>query len=84
MKSSDKKITDIELLKMIYRYVSAFGWAPSVQDIIDKTQLSSKSSVTSRLDKLEDFGLIKRGHNQSRALCLTGKGRLLVTGELDA
>lgn len=78
----NKKVSDIDLLKVIYGYVVAFGWAPSVQDIIDKTSISSKATVVRRFNELEEYGYLERLHGQPRALRLTVKGREMVTGKL--
>ena len=75
-----RKVTDIQLLKCIYQYTAAFGWAPSVEEIGLKVGFTSKATVFKRLEKLEESGFIKRMKNTPRALSLTATGREVATG----
>ena len=54
LNSTDKQIYDF-----IVGYVLLHGYAPSYQEIIDNTQVSSKCTVKYSVDKLFENGLLE-------------------------
>lgn len=65
------KITDNDLCDMIDNYFFEHAYCPTVQDIIDRTPLQSKSSVYSRLRTLKKRKLVTYVETQPRTIVTT-------------
>ena len=76
-----RKVSDIEFLRVIRNYVQENAWAPSVEDIIERTPIHSKATVVQRFNLLEEQGYIERLHGQPRAIRLTPKGSEMAMGD---
>ena len=74
-----------EIMRFIIRYKRQHdGNSPTVREIQDACGVSSTSMVAYYLGKLEDVGLIRRGHGfESRAIEVVG-GRWMPPGEVGA
>ena len=60
----------------VYDYISEFivenGYAPSVRDIEEALGFRSTSTVQMYINRLEEFGLIKKSGGKNRSISLTG------------
>ena len=66
---------DRQMMTFLARSQEQHGYAPSLREIGDGVGLGSTSPVWSRLNRLEELGLIER---------VAGKSRALVAGERPA
>lgn len=77
-----------QMVDFLENYISEHGYAPTLADIGQYFGLSSLATVHKHLRNLEAKGLIRRMHNHSRALEITGKGgatrELPLLGEVAA
>ena len=60
-----------EILNFIRHYIKENGYSPSIREINEAMGLKSTASVHSHLNKLEQYGLIKRGDSHSRTVRLS-------------
>ena len=63
---------DRQMMTFLARYQAQHGYAPSLREIGDGVGLGSTSPVWSRLNRLEELGLIERVAGKSRALRIVG------------
>ncbi len=56
------------LLEYIKNHSSKFGYPPSIREMCHAVKVSSTSTVSYYLDKMEKSGLIRRNPNKNRAL----------------
>ena len=63
--------TSMEILDIIRQYISDRGFAPSVRDIQDATNIRSTSTIRRHLDLLTDKGYITRTKDTARSIVLT-------------
>ena len=63
--------TSMEILDIIRQYISDRGFAPSVRDIQDATNIRSTSTIRRHLDLLTDRGYITRTRDTARSIVLT-------------
>ena len=63
--------TSMEILGIIKQYISQRGFAPSVRDIQDATNIRSTSTIRRHLDVLTDRGYITRTKDTARSIVLT-------------
>ena len=63
--------TSMEILDIIRQYISDRGFAPSVRDIQDATNIRSTSTIRRHLDLLTDKGYITRTRDTARSIVLT-------------
>ena len=68
--SKNLHVRQIEILKFIISFLEEFGYPPSIREIGKGVNLSSTSTVHQHLNKLEDFGLIKRNPTFPRAITI--------------
>ena len=70
------EIQGVETRRKIYNFLIEFmtknGYAPSVREICDGTNLKSTSSVHHHLMILDDMGKIHMENNKTRAIKLIG------------
>lgn len=57
-----------EVLDVIQDYIDRHDFAPSVRDIMEKTGVSSTSTVAYHLNVLEEMGCIKREPKTARSI----------------
>ena len=62
-----------ELLNFIKNHQEEFGYPPTVREMCRAIKVSSTSTVSYYLDKLETSGLIKKSPNKNRALEIVGE-----------
>ena len=60
------------VLAVIREYIEENGFAPSIRDIQDRTNISSTSKVQRYLNKLADEGRIRRKPETARSIVLEG------------
>lgn len=67
-----KPMTDKErrVLDFVSHHIQGHGYAPTLQEIIDGAEISSKSVVAYQLDRLEERGLIQREDDKARSIKL--------------
>ena len=70
--------TTREVFNFIRDYLAMHTWSPSYREIADGCGLAWPSSVSRHLDRLEDWGLIRREPGQARSIALTPKGEIAV------
>jgi len=63
-----------EILDFIGQHITRQGYAPSIEEICVRFELSSTATVHKHLSNLEAKGLIRRRSNRSRAIELCGRG----------
>lgn len=61
----------MEILRIIKQYISERGFAPSVRDIQDATNIRSTSTIGRHLDVLTNRGYITRTPDTARTIVLT-------------
>ena len=66
------------MLRYIAQFVESHGWPPSVQEIQDALDMSSKSLVVYHLSAMVGAGLLHREPYQNRSMRLTDAGRALI------
>ncbi len=64
-----------QILDFIREHVAAQGYAPTLEEIGKKFELSSPATVHKHLSNIEAKGLIRRGSNRSRAIELVEQPR---------
>ncbi len=64
-----------QILDFIREHVAAQGYAPTLEEIGRKFELSSPATVHKHLSNIEAKGLIRRGSNRSRAIELVEQPR---------
>ncbi len=57
-----------EILEYLRQHISAFGYAPSLEEVAHRFRLSSVATVHKHLSNLEKKGLIRRKWNRSRSV----------------
>ena len=57
-----------QILDFIREHVAAQGYAPTLEEIGRKFELSSPATVHKHLSNIEAKGLIRRGTNRSRSI----------------
>jgi repressor LexA len=60
-----------EILDYLRAYIAGHGYAPTLEEIGTHLELASLATVHKHLSRLEEKGLIRRLHRQSRALEVT-------------
>ena len=70
MKKSSK---EEELLAFIKNHQEEFGYPPTVREMCRAIKVSSTSTISYYLNKLETSGLIKKSPNKNRALEIVGE-----------
>ena len=68
--SKSLHVRQIEILKFIISFLEEFGYPPSIREIGKGVNLSSTSTVHQHLNKLEEFGFIKRNPTLPRAITI--------------
>jgi repressor LexA len=63
-----------QLVDYLENYIEEHGYAPTLAEVGQYFGLSSLATVHKHLSNLESKGYIRRTHNHSRALELSGKG----------
>jgi repressor LexA len=71
-----------EIVDYLDEYIAEHGYAPTLEEIGDKFNLSSPATVHKHLTNLEDKGMIRRRWNHSRALELVPQKRKVAAVEL--
>ncbi len=88
MTRTPKKEKHLELYHFIVAFQGDHGYTPSYEEIIDKTEIKSKSHITYLLDKLEGERLLERTRGQARSIRLTapqgGLVRVPLIGQVSA
>lgn len=64
--------TTQKVYQYLVKYITKYGYAPTVRDICVGVGLKSTSSVYCQLRKLEEEGKIKMRGNSSRAIKVIG------------
>ena len=77
MKKVDKKE---QLLNFIREYVDNNGYPPTVREMCHAIKVSSTSTISYYLDKLQDDGSIKKNPNKNRALEIVAKETTNIGG----
>ena len=76
-RSSKRKGTisekQLEILEYLKKEILSRGYPPSVREICDAVSLKSTSSVFAHLERLEDFGYIRRDPTKPRAIEIMDK-----------
>lgn len=67
-----------EVLTLIHRSVRDRGYAPTLRELADATNIKSNNGVSDHLIALERKGLLRRDPKASRAIVLTESGRAIV------
>lgn len=62
-----------ELLNFIKNHQEEFGYPPTVREMCHAIKVSSTSTISYYLNKLENNGLIKKSPNKNRALEIVGE-----------
>ena len=62
-----------ELLNFIRNHQEEFGYPPTVREMCRAIKVSSTSTISYYLNKLENNGLIKKSPNKNRALEIVGE-----------
>jgi repressor LexA len=62
-----------QLVDFLEHYISEHGYAPTLAEVGEYFGLSSLATVHKHMKNLEDKGFIRRTHNHSRALEISGK-----------
>lgn len=62
-----------ELLNFIKQHLEEFGYPPTVREMCRAIKVSSTSTISYYLNKLESNGSIKKSPNKNRALEIVGK-----------
>ncbi|EMU52822.1 hypothetical protein [Clostridium butyricum] len=68
---SNENILSEELqvtLEIILEYINNSGFAPTVREILERSEYSSTSTIKKHLDKLESMKYIKRINGSPRAI----------------
>jgi len=67
-----RKLTqrETEILRCIRRHFREKGYAPSVRDLVAETGLKSTSTVQGYLERLTEYGYIRRSEGKSRSVLL--------------
>ena len=63
-----------KILKFIYEHISQKGFAPTIREIGQATQISSTSVVNYNLERLVQLGYVVKPYGKSWALALTKRG----------
>ncbi len=79
-----------QMVDYLDNYISEHGYAPTLAEVGEYFGLSSLATVHKHLRNLEQKGMIRRQHNHSRALELSGDGakssshRIVLAGQVAA
>lgn len=66
------------VVEAIAHHEVAYGYPPTIRELMKETGLRSTSAVAYRLDVCESLGLIERAPRLARAVTLTAAGRALA------
>ena len=66
-----------EVLDFIEKYRKKEGYAPSLEDVKKHLKISSVSTAHYHIKKLEELGLLRKGHNQPRSLTPTKEREMI-------
>ena len=67
-----------EILQFIVRETESRGFPPTIREIGEEMEIRSTNGVNDHLKALERKGYIQRGEQQSRALSVTKRARLVL------